>query len=78
MLERQALADGLGHTERSACQLAEVDRAAFVVEGRSNFFHEFQNQAIIDCKTLYNHLHAYVAVLATSKWQMTSLLRKSH
>ena len=54
----QVLMDGLGHVEWLGCHLAEVRFKHFSVEQREKFLQEFKTQAIVDCKSICDHVHS--------------------
>lgn len=54
--ETQVLSDGLGHAEWVACHLAEAIDGNFSLANRSAFLQRFEFQAIVDCKSIYDHL----------------------
>eukprot|EP00435_Cladocopium_sp_Y103_P051560 s1160_g16.t1 len=57
--ETQVLADGLGHTEWVGCHLAEAFFSDFSLQSRGEFLKRFQIQAIVDCKSIYDHLQQF-------------------
>eukprot|EP00435_Cladocopium_sp_Y103_P011900 s3832_g3.t1 len=57
--ETQVLADGLGHTEWVGCHLAEAFFSDFSLQNRGEFLKKFQIQAIVDCKSIYDHLQQF-------------------
>eukprot|EP00435_Cladocopium_sp_Y103_P015753 s1700_g3.t2 len=59
--ETQVLADGLGHTEWVGCHLAEAFFSDFSLQRRSEFLQRFQVQAIVDCKSIYDHLQQFAS-----------------
>ena len=59
--ETQVLADGLGHTEWVGCHLAEAFFSDFSLQHRGEFLSRFQIQAIVDCKSIYDHLQQYAS-----------------
>lgn len=59
--ESQVLSDGLGHAEWIACHLAEVKHGNFSLATHKTYLHEFKLQAIVDCKSIYDHLQNYAS-----------------
>eukprot|EP00434_Breviolum_minutum_P039141 symbB.v1.2.034744.t1/scaffold4544.1/size38254/1 len=59
--ESQALMDGLGHAEWIGCHLAEGIYSDFSLQERGNFLKFFEVQAIVDCKSVYDHLQQYAS-----------------
>eukprot|EP00438_Fugacium_kawagutii_P025213 Skav222622 [mRNA] locus=scaffold4205:86469:93548:+ [translate_table: standard] len=59
--ETQVLSDGLGHAEWLACHLAEAKHRNFQVKDREKFLPEFQLQAVVDCKSIYDHLQSFAS-----------------
>ena len=59
--ESQALMDGLGHAEWIGCHLAEGIFSDFSLQERSRFLKSFALQAIVDCKSVYDHLQQYAS-----------------
>jgi hypothetical protein len=59
--ETQVLADGLGHTEWVGCHLAEAFFSDFSLQQRGEFLQRFQIQAIVDCKSIYDHLQQFAS-----------------
>eukprot|EP00435_Cladocopium_sp_Y103_P050503 s1907_g15.t1 len=59
--ETQVLADGLGHTEWLGCHLAEAFFSDFSLQNRGEFLRRFQIQAIVDCKSIYDHLQQFAS-----------------
>ena len=59
--ETQALMDGLGHAEWIGCHLAEGIFPEFSLQERGRFLKEFDLQAIVDCKSVYDHLQQYAS-----------------
>ena len=61
--ETQALMDGLGHAEWIGCHLAEGTFLIFHYrrEARGRFLKKFELQAIVDCKSVYDHLQQYAS-----------------
>jgi len=57
--ESQVLMDGLGHAEWIACHLAEAKHHDFSLAEREKFMKGFGLQAIVDCKSIYDHLQHY-------------------
>ena len=59
--ESQVLTDGLGHAEWISCHLAEAKYADFSLPKRDQFLSDFKLQAIVDCKSIYDHLQNYAS-----------------
>ena len=59
--ESQVLSDGLGHAEWLACHLAEAKHADFKLLTRREVLKEFKLQAIVDCKSIYDHLQNFAS-----------------
>ena len=59
--ETQALMDGLGHAEWIGCHLAEGMFPNFSLQDRGRFLKQFELQAIVDCKSVYDHLQQYAS-----------------
>ena len=59
--ETQALMDGLGHAEWIGCHLAEGIFPNFSLHDRSRFLKQFDLQAVVDCKSVYDHLQQYAS-----------------
>eukprot|EP00438_Fugacium_kawagutii_P020699 Skav229155 [mRNA] locus=scaffold2275:264912:272030:- [translate_table: standard] len=59
--ESQVLMDGLGHAEWIACFLAEAKHHDFSLAEREKFFEHLGLQAIVDCKSIYDHLQQYTS-----------------
>ena len=59
--ESQVLMDGLGHVEWLGCHLAEVRFKQFSLEQRDSFLQEFKIQAIVDCKSIYDHVQSFAS-----------------
>ena len=59
--ETQALADGLGHTERLACHLGELIGGEVNLKRRQDMLARFNIQAIVDCESVYDHLQAFTS-----------------
>ena len=59
--ESQVLTDGLGHAEWISCHLAEAKYADFSLSKRDQFLSDFKLQAIVDCKSIYDHLQNYAS-----------------
>ena len=59
--ESQVLTDGLGHAEWIACHLAEAKHHDFSLSKRDEFLSDFKLQAIVDCKSIYDHLQNYAS-----------------
>ena len=59
--ESQVLTDGLGHAEWIACHLAEAKHHDFSLSKRDQFLCDFKLQAIVDCKSIYDHLQNYAS-----------------
>ena len=59
--ETQALMDGLGHAEWIGCHLAEGIFQNFSLQDRGRFLKQFEFQAIVDCKSVYDHLQQYAS-----------------
>eukprot|EP00435_Cladocopium_sp_Y103_P072195 s58_g39.t1 len=57
--ESQVLSDGLGHAEWLACHLAEAKYENFSLSDRKDVLSEFKLQAIVDCKSIYDHLQTF-------------------
>ena len=57
--ETQVLSDGLGHAEWLACHLSEAKHRDFEVKHREKYLSEFQFQAAVDCKSMYDHLQSF-------------------
>ena len=53
--ESQVLTDGLWHAEWIACHLAEAKHHDFSLSKRDEFLSGFKLQAIVDCKSIYDH-----------------------
>ena len=54
--ETQVFMDGLGHLEWLACMFAEALYSDFDLRRRSPFLERLGAQAVVDCKSLYDHL----------------------
>ncbi len=59
--ESQVLTDGLGHAEWITCHLAEAKYHDFSLSKRDQFLCDFKLQAIVDCKSIYDHLQNYAS-----------------
>ena len=59
--ESQVLTDGLGHAEWITCHLAEAKYHDFSLSKRDQFLSDFKLQAIVDCKSIYDHLQNYAS-----------------
>ena len=59
--ESQVLTDGLGHAEWIMCHLAEAKCHDFSLSKREQFLSDFKLQAIVDCKSIYDHLQNYAS-----------------
>ena len=59
--ESQALMDGLGHAEWIGCHLAEGIFPNFSLQDRGQFLKQFELQAVVDCKSVYDHLQQYAS-----------------
>ena len=59
--ESQVLTDGLGHAEWISCHLAEAKHHDFSLSRRDEFLCDFKLQAIVDCKSIYDHLQNYAS-----------------
>ena len=59
--ESQVLSDGLGHAEWVACHIAEAKHFDFSLANRESKLREFQLQAIVDCKSIYDHLQNFAS-----------------
>ena len=59
--ETQVLMDALGHVEWLACHLAEACDPKFSLKNREEHLSRFGVQAIIDCKSVYDHLQNYAS-----------------
>jgi hypothetical protein len=59
--ETQVLADALGHTEWIGCHLAEAFFSDFSLQNRGEFLRRFKVQAIVDCKSIYDHLQQFAS-----------------
>ena len=59
--ESQALMDGLGHAEWIGCHLAEGIFPKFSLQDRGQFLKQFELQAVVDCKSVYDHLQQYAS-----------------
>ena len=59
--ESQVLSDGLGHAEWLACHLAEAKYENFSLSDRKDVLSEFKLQAIVDCKSIYDHLQTFAS-----------------
>ena len=59
--ESQALMDGLGHAEWIGCHLAEGIFPDFSLQERGQFLKQFELQAVVDCKSVYDHLQQYAS-----------------
>ena len=59
--ETQVLMDALGHAEWLACHLAEACDPSFSLKNREEHLKRFGVQAIIDCKSIYDHLQNYAS-----------------
>ena len=59
--ESQVLSDGLGHAEWIACHLSEAKYRHFDLARRKDFLHDFRLQAIVDCKSIYDHLQSFAS-----------------
>ena len=59
--ESQVLSDGLGHAEWIACHLAEAKNFDFSLTRRETMLGEFKLQAIVDCKSIYDHLQNFAS-----------------
>ena len=59
--ESQVLTDGFGHAEWISCHLAEAKYADFSLSKRDQFLSDFKLQAIVDCKSIYDHLQNYAS-----------------
>ena len=59
--ESQALMDGLGHAEWIGCHLAEGIFPNFSLQDRGQFLKKFELQAVVDCKSVYDHLQQYAS-----------------
>ena len=59
--ESQALMDGLGHAEWIGCHLAEAIFPNFSLQDRGQFLKKFELQAVVDCKSVYDHLQQYAS-----------------
>ena len=59
--ESQVLTDGLGHAEWISCHLAEAKYSDFTLSKRDQFLSDFKLQAIVDCKSIYDHLQNYAS-----------------
>lgn len=59
--ESQVLSDGLGHADWVACHLSEAKHHDFQLSKRHEFLHEFCLQAIVDCKSIYDHLQSFAS-----------------
>ena len=59
--ETQVLADALGHTEWIGCHLAEAFFRDFSLQNRGEFLRRFKVQAIVDCKSIYDHLQQFAS-----------------
>ena len=57
--ESQVLLDGLGHLEWIACHLAEMGNNNFNLANRYKDVAKFQAQAILDCKSIFDHLQSF-------------------
>ena len=57
--ETQVLSDGLGHVEWLGCHLAEAFFEDFSLQHRGEHLRKFQIQAIVDCKSIYDHLQNF-------------------
>ena len=57
--ESQVLMDGLGHAEWVACHLAEAKHHDFSLASREKYLKDFGLQAIVDCKSIFDHLQHY-------------------
>ena len=57
--ESQVLMDGLGHVEWLGCHLAEVKFKQFSLERRSEFLQQFNIQAVVDCKSIYDFVQSF-------------------
>ena len=59
--ESQVLTGGLGHAEWISCHLAEAKHHDFSLAKRDEFLSDFKLQAIVDCKSIYDHLQNYAS-----------------
>ena len=59
--ESQVLMGGLGHAEWIACHLAEAKYRDFSLAEREKYMESFGLQAIVDCKSIYDHLQSYAS-----------------
>ena len=59
--ESQALMDGLGHAEWIGCHLAEGIFPKFSLQERGQYLKQFELQAVVDCKSVYDHLQQYAS-----------------
>lgn len=57
--ESQVLLDGLGHLEWIACHLAEMGNNNFNLANRHQDVAKFQAQALVDCKSIFDHLQSF-------------------
>ena len=57
--ETQVLADGLGHAEWLACHLVEMIDGVINLGKRHEVLHRFSIQAVVDCKSVYDHLQTF-------------------
>lgn len=58
--------DGLGHVEWLGCHLAEVCYKDFSLADRDKFLPRFNIQAVVDCKSIYDHVQSFSSPASVS------------